>query len=413
VPGRERPGDPDRPGQPRPAGAPGRLSARALRAALASAGAALALLPVTAFAHASLIGSDPAPGAVLAVAPAAITLRFSEPVTAAGPGITVLAPSGRPLATGPLRAGGRTMTAAFRGAGQGTYLVRWQVIASDTHPSRGELTFSVGAPSPAPGSDELGADVGAVAPAGLLLQALARWLHLVGMALSFGVIAFRVLVLPDASAGEARRLNRLVAAGIGLLLVAEPAALAAQALSLGVVAGDLIVSSFGRVLGLRAGGALLLWAAAGAVEEAARGRAALLALGGAVAVADGLAGHRVAGLPDAASLALSAVHEAAMAVWVGGLAAVVVTGAGARRFGRVALAAFAALAVTGAAMAFAHLGGPGDVTATAYGAVLGLKVLAVGAAVAIAGLGARRVEAAALAGVLALAGLLVSLPPPR
>jgi len=368
---------------------------------------------VPALAHASLVGADPVPGAVLPEAPAAITLRFSEAVSAAGPGISVVAPSGRPAATGPVRVGGRTMTAPFRPAGRGTYLVRWQVIAADTHPSRGELTFSVGAPSPTPGGDELGADVGAVSPAGLLLQGLARWLHLVGMALAFGVIAFRVAVLPDASPRQAARLDRLVAAGIALLLVSEPLAVAAQALSLGVVAGDLVVSSFGRVAGLRAGGALLLWAAAGAVREAGRGRAALLALGAALAAVDGLAGHRVSGLPDAASLGLSAVHEAAMAVWVGGLAAVLVTGAGARRFGRVALASFAVLAVSGAAMAVAHLNGPGDLAGTPYGSVLGVKVLAVGAAAVIAGLGARRVEAAALAGVLALAGLLVSLPPPR
>jgi hypothetical protein len=45
--------------------------------------------------------------------------------------------------------------------------------------------------------------------------------------------------------------------------------------------------------------------------------------------------------------------------------------------------------------------------------VLAVKVVAVGAAAAIAGLGARRLEAAAIAGVVALAGLLVSLPPPR
>src|SRR5262249_50081364 len=155
-------------------------------------------------------------------------------------------------------------------------------------------------------------------------------LHLLGMALAFGVIAFRVAV---AEPPKAARLDRLIVAGIALLVAAEPIALAAQALSLGVVAGDLVVSSFGRVVGLHLGGALLLWAAAGAVREAGRGRVALLALGGALAAVDGLAGHRIAGLPDAAAAALNAVHEAATAVWVGGLAAVLATGAGARRFG--------------------------------------------------------------------------------
>jgi putative copper export protein len=102
-----------------------------------------------------------------------------------------------------------------------------------------------------------------------------------------------------------------------------------------------------------------------------------------------------------------------MAVWVGGLAAVLVTGAGAARFRRVALSAFGVLVLSGAALALAHLRTPGDLAATTYGGVLSVKVAAVGATAVIAGLASRRLEAAALAGTLALAGLLVSLPPPR
>ena len=365
-------------------------------------------------AHASLVAADPAPGAVLAGPPAAITLRFSEAVSAAGPGITVVAPSGRPTGGGPVRASGASMTAPFQMAGEGTYLVRWQVIAADTHPSRGQFTFSVGRASAAPAGDDLSTDVGTVSPEGLLLQALGRWLHLIGMALAFGVVAFRAAVLPDAEEAAARRLDRLLAAGVALLVVAEPVALAGQAASLGVVAGDLVDSSFGRVLGLRLGGALLLWAALGAVRQAGgRGRAAVLALGAALALVDGLAGHRIAGWPDAVALGLGAVHEGAMAVWVGGLAAVLVAREGAARFGRLAGGSFAMLAVSGAALALAHLRGPADLLATTYGAVLAVKVVAVGAAAAIAWLGARRLEVAALAGVVTLAGLLVSLPPPR
>jgi copper transport protein len=412
VPDRERPGHPDRTRRPGPARAAGGLTVR--RVALAGAlGLALALAPVTALAHASLIAADPTPGAVLPAAPAAITLRFSEGVTPAGPGISVVAPSGRPLATGPVRVAGTAMSAAFRSAGDGTYLVTWQVIASDTHPSRGQLTFSVGHPSPVPAGDALSTDIGAVSPAGLLLQTLGRWLHLAGMALAFGVVAFRVAVLPDATAAQAGRLDRLLGAGVALLVIAEPAALAGEAVSLGVVAGDLVASSFGRVLALRLGGALLLWSALSAVREAGRGRTALLALGAVLALVDALAGHRIAGWPDAAALVLSATHEGAMAVWAGGLAAVLVTRAGAARFGRLAIGSFAVLVVSGALLAVAHLRGPGDLVSTTYGSVLAVKVVAVGAAAAIAGLGARRVEAAALAGVAALAALLVSLPPPR
>jgi len=189
--------------------------------------------------------------------------------------------------------------------------------------------------------------------------------------------------------------------------------LAAQAVSLELPPQDLIASSFGRVLGLRLGGAFLLWTAVGAVREAGRGRPLMLGLGAAIVFADGLAGHRIVGLPDVAAFALGAVHEAAMAVWVGGLVALLVVREGARRFGQVALACFLTLVASGALLALAHLRGPGDLIASAYGFVLAFKVAAVAAAALIALLGARRLEALALSGVLVLAALLVSLPPPR
>jgi putative copper resistance protein D len=139
----------------------------------------------------------------------------------------------------------------------------------------------------------------------------------------------------------------------------------------------------------------------------------MLVLGGALLFADGLAGHRMAGVPDLAAFALEAVHEGAMAVWVGGLLALLVVREGGRRFGAVALACFLTLAASGALLVGAHLRGPGDLFTSAYAAVLALKVAAVAAALAIALLGARRLEALALGGVLVLAALLVSLPPPR
>ncbi len=298
------------------------------------------------------------------------------------------------------------MRVMISSAGEGTYVVRWQVIASDTHPSRGQYTFSLGHPSAAPAGENL--DVGAVSPAGLLVQTVARWLHFLGLALSVGVLAYMVFV--GSSSG---RLDRLVIAGIVLLVVAEPVAVAGQALSLGVVATDLLASRFGRVVGLRLGGALLFWAALGAVDRAARGRAALIVLGAVLMLVDGAAGHRIAGLPDVATFGLGAVHEAAMAVWVGGLIAVLVTRSGGARFARFALGSLGVLAFSGALMALTHLRAPGDLLFSIYGAVLVVKVVTVAAAAVIAALGARRLEAMALAAVLFLAGLLVSLPPPR
>lgn len=373
---------------------------------------ALSLLPVPVLAHAWLVTADPAPGSLLPAPPAAVALRFSEPVTAAGNGITIVAPSGRTVGAGRVQAAGPRLRLPFHAAGDGTYLIRWQVIAADTHPSRGQFTFSLGHSSTPPASEDLGADVGAVSPAGLLLQGLARWMHFVGLALGFGVVAFRLLALPEARPDQARRIGQLMGLGAGLLLLAEPVALAAQAMSLGVLAGDLLASSFGRILGLRTGGAILLWAAGAAIRETGRGWTALLGLGGCLCLVDGIAGHSVAGLPYLAGLVLSGVHEAAMALWIGGLAAALAVREGAA-FTRVAAVSLAVLALSGLAMALAHLRGPADLVSSAYGLVLAAKVLAVTVVVAVGLLGRRRLEGLALAGVLALAGLLVSLPPPR
>jgi copper transport protein len=362
-----------------------------------------------ALAHALLVSADPAPGSLVTAPPAAVRLHFSEPVTVAGPGLTVLAPSGRRASRGAVRVSGADVSAGLSGAEPGTYLVTWEVVSQDTHPSRGQFQFSVGFRGAPPAGEDLGTDVGSAPPAGLLLQTVGRWLHFLGLALALGTPAFQVLVRPAPDP----RLDRLLLAGVALLALAEPVALAGQAVSLSLAPQDLVTTSFGRVLGLRLGGAFLLWTGLGAVREAGRGRALLLVLGAAILFADGLGAHRIAGIPDVATFALGAVHEGAMAVWVGGLVALLTVREGARRFGLIAVACFLTLVLSGGLLALGHLRSPGELVDSPYGVVLALKVVAVAGAALIALLGARRVEAIALSGVLALAALLASLPPPR
>src|SRR5439155_1311216 len=61
-----------------------------------------ALLPEVALAHAQLLLSDPAPGAVVRSVPPTVRLVFTEPVTPAGTGIKIYSPSGRFVAAGVL-----------------------------------------------------------------------------------------------------------------------------------------------------------------------------------------------------------------------------------------------------------------------------------------------------------------------
>jgi copper transport protein len=336
----------------------------------------------------------------------------------------------------------------------GSYLVTWQVISQDTHPVHGRFAFSVGHASAVPGAPALGAsDLGGVAPLGLALQVLARWLHFAGYALGFGPVAFSLLVLRRRAAGPMdrveRRLWRLVGVGIAALLLAEPVALLAQTASLGVAetfdAGlilQTLASSFGRVLAQRAGAAVGLWvlagAASGATHAAPDGRGSRPAavgaagLGLALAVIDGQASHAAGAGPPWLGLGINALHVMAMGAWVGGLFALLAIwtmpdlegqrGVVAERFGRLAAASLLVLAATGQAMAVLYLTRPADLITTPYGRALLAKSAVLLVAVLLAVAGTRpgqadrqlwwRREAVALLVLLVLAGLLVSLPPP-
>jgi copper transport protein len=359
-------------------------------------------LPQVALAHAQLVQSDPPPNARLYSVPAAVTLLFTEPVTPAGPGIRVFSPSGRQVA-GPTAVRGALLSAALSGGQSGTYVVTWQVFSADTHPSRGAFSFDVGNHSPNPYSALLATgEIGTSTPLGLALQALARWVHFAGFALAFGVVAYRVLTRRDLA------FDRMVGAGIVMLIAAEPLALVAQLVSLsfdGDTALAVLGSNFGRLLALRLGAALVAW------TLLATGRAwPVLATGAVVALLDGFSAHAIPGWPGAGQL-LVAVHVSAMGLWVGGLAAFV--RAPDRRFGRYAVATFGTAAASGLLLAFAHTATFAALTATEYGWSLLLKVAIVVAALVAVVLRRRRLELGLATAVIAAAALLAALPPSR
>ena len=363
---------------------------------------ALTLVPRSAAAHALLLGSDPSPDALLQRPPAAITLTFTEPVAPAGHGINVFSPSGRQVAA-PARPVGRALTAPITSEESGTYVVTWQVLAADTHPSRGAFRFVVGQPSSNPYSPLLeGGEIGTATPLGFAFQALARWMHFLGVALTFGVVIYQLLTRREP------RLRRLVGAGLALLIAAEPVALVAQLASLsfdGATAIAVMASGFGRLLGLRLAVALLVWALL-ALESLWP----VLFLGAVMALIDGATAHAIPGLPGA-GLLLNAVHVAAMGLWVGGLVAFLY--APDRRFTSYAVGAFAVSVGSGLLLALAHLGFPPALLSSDYGWALAIKVAVVATALAMAALGRRRIEFGVVAVILAAAAVLVSLPPPR
>lgn len=417
--------------------------------------------------HAELLRADPAAGSILAAEPGTVRLWFSEPVQAVSAGIIVLDAAGRRVSHGPAQVNGTELAVNLTMAGEGTYFVHWQVISDDTHPVEGQYSFSFGHPSRGP--EGFAATTG-VSPVGLALQVLARWLHFAGYTLGFGTLAFRLLVLRPLGmpvrGGAERRLRRLVSGGIALLLVAEGVALVAQVVSLGAgspfapaaseIAGDALASGFGRVLSQRLGAALLLWVLVGiaeslrtgASEEAQGGapkttdgdgkgeRVALMAaviVGLALAVVDGEASHAVNVEPLWFGLTVNALHVAAMGLWIGGLLALLTLWntkelrgqrvAAVAQFSRIAVSALGVLGVTGAVMAWEQVQRPINLVATPYGRALDAKLLVLAGALLVAFVAMRArvdecrsrwwaLEAAGVGVVLALAGLLASLPPP-
>jgi len=350
--------------------------------------------------------SGPPPDAIMAALPPGVELVFSEPVSPAGAGIKVFSPSGAQIA-GPAISRGALLYAPMSSAETGTFVVSWQVLAADTHPSRGAFRFSIGRPSPNPYSSLLtGGEIGTATPLGFVLQALARWVHFVGFALVFGVVGYSALTRGNRS--NTRSVRRLVGAGIVLLIAAEPLALLGQLASLSFdtdTAIAVLASGFGRLLGLRLAGALLVWAL-WSVESPWP----VLGVGAAVALIDGASAHAIPGLPAAGQLLVS-MHVAAMGLWVGGLAAFLFVPD--RRFGRYAALCFAVAAISGLLLAVAHIGLVQALMTTAYGQVLMIKVLVVGAALSMALIRRRGLELGVLLAVVAAAAVLAALPPPR
>lgn len=383
-----------------------------------------------ALAHAVLVRSDPAAGSVRQRPPASVRLWFSEPVLAAGAAVTATAPDGYRADRGSIRINGALVELDLDAQAPGSYRVSWQVLSRDTHAERGRFEFAVQYPS-RPAATQTG-DLGSVAPLGLFLQTLARALYLGGVLLTVGPIAFLALVLrscrDEANAGARTRLLRLAGIGIPLLLIAEPLALLALAASLPdrglfdfTVAAQALTGGVGRVLGQRAGGALLLWvlllAAGDGSDRAVWG---LLAASAGLALVDAQTAH-VTG----PWLILTALHVLAASIWAGGLLALVtlwplpplrpLRSAMLARFSRLALAAAVLTVLSGFGLAAALA--PARISLESpYVRVLALKILLVLGALALAPLASRRSgvwkgEMSALTGVIVVAALLVSLPP--
>ena len=419
-----------------------------MRRALALVALLLAL-PAAALAHAGLVSSDPADGALLTASPTRVRLVFSEPMEVSLSRVWLVTGDGRTIplegAADPTEV--RAMVAAVDSLPAGAYLVAWRVLSADGHPVEGSLSFSVaGAPAalvapepplPAhlPVDDATTATWGPGLAGAPLLPSLLRGLGVGALMALAGVLFF--LGREDTAARGPRRLAMALAVAAPLLLAGHLAAWLTNASPDHRLTADwtgrALTTGPGRVEALRTGLALLsLWALA----LARRPRLAAILAFAAVAVS-GATGHAMA-IHPAWSAPLKALHLAAVSVWMGGLLWLVASArepserfaSAAARVSSLALGAVLLVTVTGAAEALLFLPSPGEVFRSAYGLTTLAKIAGLGLLVllgahhkyrvlprlaeeTVAGgfRGSLRTELVLMFAVVLLGGLLAYLPP--
>ncbi|MFI6073580.1 copper resistance CopC/CopD family protein [Actinoplanes sp. NPDC051343] len=282
-----------------------------------------------AFAHAALVGSDPAADSIVPDAPNKITLTFSESIQLLPGKIQVLGPDGSRADQGDPTVDGANVTIPLRsGGGRGTYLVSYRIISADSHPVGGSITYSVGAASAPPKAT---IDDTKVDPVVRGLIPVGKYLGYAGLVLLVGPSLVLALLWPHRL--SRRGPARLIRTGIGLVTFSTLMAVWLQVpYSIGtslfdVRAGDLrdvLGSTFGAVMLVRLG---VVAAAALLLRPLLRGRGgeskadlALLGVLGVAALATWpLTGHPTASPVAGVSVVIDAIHLAAMSVWLGGL----------------------------------------------------------------------------------------------
>ncbi|GAA5115135.1 copper resistance protein CopC [Alloalcanivorax gelatiniphagus] len=373
--------------------------------AVALVALALVLLGAApASAHAELLETDPAEGAVVETAPESVTLTFNEPVRLTAQVLAVYDATGEEVASS-AGANGPEVTVELPGAAEladGTYVVSWNVLSGDGHPISGALTFSVGAPSAsvtAPPEPESSSSVVTV------LRDVVTVVTYLGLLLAAGLALFLALVLPRSwTSTEVRgRLRRLLtyaagAGAVGAVLQVPLASVYGQGLELtsvvtafdpGAVTNELVSAALVLV-----GLGLAVRAASDAPPDRTRG---WLLGGGAVVAVLGptLVGHTRAFTPSPLLVAADVLHLVAGAAWLGGLVGLVVSlralsgrevlaARTLARFSTLAGGVLLAVAASGSFLGWRIVGSWSALVETRYGWLLLAKVAI---ALLVAGLG--------------------------
>ncbi len=350
----------------------------------------MVLIPSAAFAHASLIGSDPADGALVMRAPTAVTLTFNEPVSPLT--IRIVDASGTATAITDIRRDGAQLVLTPPAIpGEGARVVSWRVMSADGHPVGGSLTFWIGqrgdaAPQTVRSEDKVLR--GAIW--------LARIIVYLGLFVGAGGAFFAAWIGPsDAVAMRRSGLAVSMAALLALALSVGLQGLDALGLPLSTLSnGDAWVigarGSFGHAVGFAAA-ALLLGMLSFRVSSPLRRAVALLALIG-TGLALAATGHAASAQPRYLTMPAVFLHGVSLAFWIGALLPLALVMRGTRdiaaatlmRFSRAIPFAVAALLASGLLLATIQLERLDALWTTDYGRVLAIKLALVAALLLLA-----------------------------
>jgi copper transport protein len=390
----------------------------AVRAALVLGAVLFAsLLPLAtsrqAQAHAFLDKSDPAANAVLAKAPALVTLHFTEPIEQSSSSAKLYDQTGKEIPGTSFGFDPSDKNVIYLAlppvVSDGTYSVLFtNVSAADGHRVEGYIAFTVGN-----GSGPAYVPPAKMATSGppAWLVAVSRWLPLLGLALLVAALPVWLLVLrPAVVAGSPleallwNRVRRLTATGMAIAAIGDLLALGVQA---DIIKGNtsLACSMWTTLSDTRYGhiwlariGLLVLFALLFALRERTHwkvevARSSLLLSTAALPIPFSLVSHAAAqDRGRAAAEAADWVHLLGAAVWAGGLFLLVgallptlhgaepsernaVLGRAIPRFSALALTAWSAIGLTGLYNGWLQAGNWRGLRHTSYGHTLSVKLL--------------------------------------
>ncbi|HEY2327852.1 MAG TPA: copper resistance protein CopC [Gaiellaceae bacterium] len=324
-------------------------------------------LPAAAAAHARVVRTAPANGAILGRGPTSVRVVFDDRIQVASGNAAVANATRASVIKGTPVVHGNTLTIPLRpGLGEGNYSARWSIVSEDGHHEQGVISFAVGT-SRAPPSSILTTTVGLGVGAVIL-----RGFFFLGLLIAAGAVLF-VLRVRAVVRDIERRLPPLL---FFALLVAF---IGAGGLAYEAAAG----TRNAHVLQAAAVVAFVGAAAAAMTPMLNRLRLVARACALVLTAAPALAGHALdRDQPRALAVPDDVAHVLAAAIWIGSLAAAVwllpraeatARGRALRRLTPLIVFAIALLVVTGVVRALTELGSVSQIWTTSYGRALIVK----------------------------------------